>query len=101
MTCPKGAQLRPHIVWFGEAAPMIEPAAELCAGADYFIVMEASLVVYPAAGLVNYVPQKSPKYVVDPKEVYAPVHNVTCVKEPASSGLKKVVDELLHIAAQK
>jgi NAD-dependent deacetylase len=101
MTCPKGAQLRPHIVWFGEAVPMIEPAAELCAKADYFIVVGTSLVVYPAAGLVNYVPQQSPKYVVDPKEVYAPVRNVTYVKEPASSGLKKVVDELLHIASRK
>jgi NAD-dependent deacetylase len=101
MNCPKGAQLRPHIVWFGEAVPMIEPAAKLCAEADYFIVVGSSLVVYPAAGLVNYVSEEAPKYVVDPKEVYAPVPNVTYVKEPASSGLKKVVDELLNIATRK
>jgi NAD-dependent deacetylase len=98
MTCPEGAQLRPHIVWFGEAVPMIEPAIKLCTAADYFIVVGTSLVVYPAAGLVNYVPHKSPKYVVDPNEVNAHVPNVTYLKEPSSSGLKKVVNELLRLA---
>jgi NAD-dependent deacetylase len=101
MTCPKGAQLRPHIVWFGEAVPMIEPAANLCAKADYLIVVGTSLVVYPAAGLVDYVPKEAPKYVVDPKDVFAPTFSFTHVKEPASTGLKKVVDELLNIAVRK
>ncbi|MDR3235170.1 MAG: NAD-dependent deacylase [Prevotellaceae bacterium] len=95
MTCPKGGQLRPHIVWFGEAVPMIAPAAALCAEADYFIVVGSSLAVYPAAGLVHYVPRHVPKYVVDPNEVDAGIPNATYIKEPASSGLKKIVDELL------
>jgi len=97
MTCPQGGQLRPHIVWFGEAVPMIEPAAKLCANADYFIVVGTSLNVYPAAGLVSYVPPHVPKYVVDPNEVQAHVPNVTYLREKASTGLKKVVDELLKV----
>ena len=95
MRCPQGAQLRPHIVWFGEAVPMIEPAAELCAQADYFIVVGTSLNVYPAAGLINYIPRQTPVFLVDPNDVQTYASNVTYIKEPASTGLKKVVDELL------
>ena len=54
--CEKGAQLRPHIVWFGEAVPEIENASEICSQADIFVVVGSSLVVYPAAGLIQYVP---------------------------------------------
>ena len=97
MTCPKGAQLRPHIVWFGEAVPMIEPAARLCMQADYFIVVGTSLNVYPAAGLVNYAPSGIPIYVVDPNEVRTNLPNVTYLRKPSSTGLKKVVDELLSL----
>lgn len=60
-----GGQLRPHIVWFGEAVPMIEPAIEICEQADLFLVVGTSLQVYPAAGLMRYVPKDSPKYIVD------------------------------------
>ncbi|MDR0729948.1 MAG: NAD-dependent deacylase [Prevotellaceae bacterium] len=95
MTDPQGAQLRPHIVWFGEAVPMIERAAILSEKADFYIVVGTSLVVYPAAGLIHYVPARTPKFVVDPNDVYADVPNVRYIKEPASTGLKKVVDELL------
>jgi len=95
MLCPRGAQLRPHIVWFGEAVPMIEPAAKLCSQADYFIVVGTSLNVYPAAGLINYTPPYTPVYLVDPNDVHASVANVTYIKEPASTGLKKVVDQLI------
>ena len=95
MLCPRGAQLRPHIVWFGEAVPMIEPAAKLCSQADYFIVVGTSLNVYPAAGLINYTPPYTPVYLVDPNDVHASVANVTYIKEPASTGLKKVVDQLM------
>jgi len=95
MLCPQGGQLRPHIVWFGEAVPMIEPAIELCSQADYFIVVGTSLNVYPAAGLINYVPRQTPIYLVDPNNVQTYASNVTYVKEPASSGLKKVVDQLM------
>ena len=91
---PDGAQLRPHIVWFGEAVPNIEPAAELCEKADYFIVVGTSMNVYPAAGLIHYVPRSTPCYLVDPKAV--PIsRSITIFQEKAGTGVKKVVDELL------
>lgn len=95
MLCPKGAQLRPHIVWFGEAVPMIKPATEICAQADYLIVVGTSLAVYPAASLIHYVPAEIPKFVVDPNDVRADVPNVTYVKAPAGKGLQIVADRLL------
>ncbi|MBQ9474005.1 MAG: NAD-dependent deacylase [Bacteroidales bacterium] len=93
---PDGAQLRPHIVWFGEAVPNIEPAAELCRKADYFIVVGTSMNVYPAAGLIHYVPAGVPCYLVDPKAV-AVYRDVTVIQEKASTGVKKVVDALLEL----
>ena len=93
---PDGAQLRPHIVWFGEAVPNIEPAAELCEQADYFIVVGTSMNVYPAAGLIHYVPRSTPCYLVDPKAV--PISRpITIVQEKAGTGVKKVVDELMNM----
>ena len=94
---PDGAQLRPHIVWFGEAVPNIEPAAELCEKADYFVVVGTSMNVYPAAGLIHYVPRTSPCWLVDPKAV--PFSRpITIFQEKAGTGVKKVVDELLALA---
>ncbi len=94
---PDGAQLRPHVVWFGEAVPNIEPAAELCEKADYFVVVGTSMNVYPAAGLIHYVPRTSPCYLVDPKAV--PISRpITIFQEKAGTGVKKVVDELLALA---
>lgn len=65
--CELGSQLRPHVVWFGEAVPMIEVAAKLCKQADLFVVIGTSLAVYPAAGLIDFVPSFVDKYIVDPK----------------------------------
>ena len=93
---PDGAQLRPHIVWFGEAVPNIEPAALLCEEADYFIVVGTSMNVYPAAGLIHYVPRTTPCYLVDPK-AGAISRTITIVQEKAGTGVKKVVDELLAL----
>ena len=94
---PDGAQLRPHIVWFGEAVPNIEPAAELCEQADFFIVVGTSMNVYPAAGLIHYVPRQVPCYLVDPKAV--PVSRpITIFQEKAGTGVKKVVDILMQQA---
>lgn len=91
---PDGAQLRPHIVWFGEAVPNIEPAAEMCEQADYFVVIGTSMNVYPAAGLIHYVPRSSPCWLVDPKAV--PVsREIKIYQEKAGTGVKKVVDDLL------
>lgn len=95
-TAPDGAQLRPHIVWFGEAVPNIEPAAALCEQADFFIVIGTSMNVYPAAGLIHYVPRTTPCWLVDPKAVSVN-RKITIVQEKAGTGVKKVVDELLSI----
>jgi len=65
-TCEKGAQLRPHIVWFGEEVPMMDVAISWAERAEYFLVVGTSLVVYPAAGLLHYAPTFCPRYIVDP-----------------------------------
>ncbi len=97
-TCEKGSQLRPHIVWFGEAVPMIEPAAELSAEADIFIVIGTSLNVYPAAGLINYVPVSCMKYLVDPNASPLPgIRNLSIIREKAGTGVPELVEKLLAL----
>ncbi len=64
--CEKGYQLRPHIVWFGEEVPMMDQAIHLARKADIFMVIGTSLVVYPAAGLIDYVEDAVPKFLIDP-----------------------------------
>lgn len=84
-----GAQLRPHIVWFHEAVPMIEVAVPLVHSADIFVVVGTSLVVYPAAGLVNYAQHPVPKFIVDKKIPYtSSVYNLTTIEKPATEGVK-------------
>jgi len=98
--CGKGSQLRPHIVWFGEAVPMIEPAMELSAEADIFIVIGTSLNVYPAAGLVHYVKRDTPVYLIDPHaEMLAGVKNLTFIRETAGTGVPKLVKQLMKSGA--
>lgn len=65
--CELGSQLRPHVVWFGEAVPMIEVAARICQQAEVFVLIGTSLAVYPAAGLIDFVPGYANKYIIDPK----------------------------------
>jgi NAD-dependent deacetylase len=85
----KGVQLRPHIVWFEEPVPMIEKAVEITRGAEIFVVVGTSLVVYPAAGLVNYAPWPIPKFIVDKKVPYtSSLYNLTAIEKPASEGIK-------------
>ena len=92
---PDGTQLRPHIVWFGEAVPNIEPAAAFCEMADIFIVVGTSMAVYPAAGLIHYVPRQAECYVVDPKSV--PVsRQVTFIQEVATKGVTELVNKLMQ-----
>src|ERR1043165_6929155 len=87
-----GAQLRPQIVWFEEAVPMMEPAARLVLDADIFLIVGTSLVVYPAAGLVNYAPPFLPKFIVDKKIPYTPgLRNLTAIEKPATEGMKEVI----------
>lgn len=90
-TCEKGSQLRPHIVWFGEMVPMMETAIVQTMEADIFIVVGTSLLVYPAAGLLDYVPAKVPKYVVDPNlPQVAPTPNLHLIPKKGSEGLLEV-----------
>jgi NAD-dependent deacetylase len=86
-----GAQLRPHIVWFEEAVPMMEEAVRLSRQADIFLIVGTSLVVYPAAGLVNYAPWEIPKFIVDKKIPYTTnLYNSTAIEKPAGEGMAEV-----------
>jgi NAD-dependent deacetylase len=94
--CELGSQLRPHVVWFGEAVPMIEKAALICSEADIFLIIGTSLQVYPAAGLINFVPEKAKKYLIDPKSpAVHSANNLVVITEKATTGVTKFVEELL------
>lgn len=95
--CERGSQLRPNIVWFGEPVPMMDKAIEETLRADVFLVVGTSLVVYPAAGLVDLVPEDVPVIVVDPK--LPPVRkrqNLYLIEEKASTGMAQVKQLLLE-----
>jgi NAD-dependent deacetylase len=93
--CEKGSQLRPHVVWFGEPVPAIETAAQITQKADIFVVIGTSLNVYPAAGLIDYVPASSPIYLIDPNEVYAQgFRNIEFIQEKAGKGVSILIKNL-------
>jgi NAD-dependent deacetylase len=92
--CPKGHQLRPHIVWFGEAVPEIENAIPIVEQADVFLIIGTSLNVYPAAGLINYVRNGVPVYLIDPNEVSVSRSGVTVIPKGASEGMKQFAELL-------
>lgn len=95
--CECGSQLRPHIVWFGEDVPMIETAVAECVQADILLIIGTSMQVYPAASLINFVPQSTPIYFIDPKPSVNEnaYENLTVIAEKASTGVVTVVEELL------
>ena len=94
---PDGSQLRPFIVWFGEPVPMIEQAICHAEQADIFVIIGTSLNVYPAAGLLNYVPDSVPVYLIDPKEVTIhSTRHVHVIREKASNGMKELKNILLN-----
>lgn len=93
---PDGSQYRPFIVWFGEAVPRIEDAAEACSRADIFLIIGTSLAVYPAAGLLHYVPADAEVYLIDPEEV--DVHSrrsVRFIRKGATEGMHLLMEQLL------
>ena len=93
-----GAQLRPYIVWFEEPVPKIEEAVPIVYAADIFVVVGTSLVVYPAAGLINYVALETPKYIVDKKIPYtSPMRNLTLIEKPATEGVKELTELLKNL----
>jgi len=94
--CERGSQLRPNIVWFGEAVPMMDMATDITTDADVFLVVGTSMVVYPAAGLIDYVPAHVKKYVVDPKKPeMLHVPNLEFIIDKASTGMELVRQLLL------
>ena len=95
-TAADGSQLRPHIVWFGESVPMLEPAIQLCNTADLMIIIGTSLEVYPAASLLHYTPADCKKIFIDPEANSISVDSsIRRVAEKAGTGVPKVVSELL------
>lgn len=95
--CEKGSQLRPNIVWFGEEVPMMDDAILLSKKAKVFMVVGTSLVVYPAAGLLNIIGPEVPKYIIDPKmPSISPMPNLFLVEKTGSAGLTEVKELLLQ-----
>lgn len=93
--CEKGSQLRPHVVWFGESVPAIEEAAKVVSEADIFVIIGTSMNVYPAAGLINYVPDTTPIYIIDPNEVYiAGNSRINVIQLSAGEGVRQLMEEL-------
>ena len=93
---PKGNQLRPHIVWFGEMVPMLDKAIEITATADVLVIIGTSMQVYPAASLVDYIKPNTPIYYIDPKPLISKndFNNLTIIKDVASSGTDKLIELL-------
>ncbi|MHC9087334.1 SIR2 family NAD-dependent protein deacylase [Tenacibaculum sp. IMCC1] len=91
--CEEEAQLRPHIVWFGEDVPLLEKAAEITLQADILVIIGTSMQVYPAASLVNYVQHNTPIYFIDPKPAVNKnaFNNLTIIEDVASSGTDKLI----------
>ena len=85
---PNGSQLRPHIVWFGEAVPKIETAIDAVEAADILLIVGTSLQVYPAAGLYRYAGMDTPIYIIDPKDVPARDGRITHIKDVATKGME-------------
>ncbi|PKP48170.1 MAG: NAD-dependent protein deacylase [Bacteroidetes bacterium HGW-Bacteroidetes-12] len=100
-TCPKGYQLRPHVVWFGEPVPNMMEAANWCDDADFLIVIGTSLNVYPAANIVNFVPANCSKYLVDPKKPSSFLeNNIQFIQKKAGEGVAELVNQLMSLKAQ-
>jgi NAD-dependent deacetylase len=93
--CEKGSQLRPHIVWFSEAVPMMDEAISITSGADIFVVIGSSLNVYPAAGLIDYTPEHTSLWLIDPNDVVVPAwRKVEVIKAKASEGVEILTRKL-------
>lgn len=92
---PDGAQLRPHVVWFNEQVPMIIEAKMIMSQADIFILAGTSLQVYPASGLIDYLPADIPKYIIDKKPPYVPPHhNFHVIAKSATEGMTELFQML-------
>ena len=88
--CEKGFQLRPHIVWFGEAVPMMAEAERITRQADIFVIIGTSMNVYPAAGLLDDVRRNVPVYLIDPKDVVTRRYDIHHIRKGATEGVKEL-----------
>lgn len=93
--CSKGYQLRPHIVWFGEDVPMITKAVEICRTANILVIIGTSMQVYPAAGLMHYIPEDTPTFFIDPSPSLYSKDNLTVIAKPATIGVKEMIETYL------
>jgi NAD-dependent deacetylase len=95
--CELGYQLRPHVVWFGEPVPLMDTAIRIVREADIFTVIGTSLAVYPAAGLIAYIRNNVPVYIIDPNDIPLPYYdNIEFIKEAASIGVQILRQKLLE-----
>lgn len=95
--CKDGSILRPHVVFFGESVPNIEPATELVRQADIFVIIGTSLAVYPAASLLHYAPDSIPVFVIDPKiPQQAHRRGFHLIERGATEGVKELCQLLLN-----
>jgi NAD-dependent deacetylase len=92
--CEMGYQLRPHVVWFGEAVPMMEKAVEVCYTADVLVIIGTSMQVYPAASLMHYVPSNIPKFYIDPKPALTTSETITVIAKTATEGVRDLLELL-------
>ncbi|MDB4533981.1 NAD-dependent deacylase, partial [Vicingaceae bacterium] len=95
--CKQKHQLRPDIVWFGEAVPNMVIAEKMCRNADILIIIGTSLTVYPAANIIDFVSEKCKKFIIDPKNIsLSGLENLTIIKEKASIGIPILANNLLN-----
>ncbi|MBT8265870.1 MAG: NAD-dependent deacylase [Bacteroidia bacterium] len=94
--CQKGYQLRPHIVWFGEAVPMIPKAISICETADILLIIGTSMQVYPAASLMNYVSSETKIFYIDPKPAIESNYQIKVISKPATLGVKHVINTYIN-----
>jgi NAD-dependent deacetylase len=93
-TCSKGHQLRPDIVWFGEAVPLIETAIEICQTADVLLIIGTSMQVYPAASIMHYVNSDTKIFYIDPKPAMDSNSQVTVIAKSATLGVQEFIELL-------
>ncbi len=95
--CEMGHQLRPYVVWFGEPVPKMNDAIASCQKADIFLVVGTSLNVYPAASLIDYIPENCPVFIIDPNKVNTNVHkDYIFIREKAGPGLQSLKEKLIR-----
>ncbi|WP_034922089.1 SIR2 family NAD-dependent protein deacylase [Gillisia sp. CAL575] len=95
--CEHHHQLRPHVVWFGEAVTMFPKAVDVVENADILIIVGTSMQVYPAAALLDYLPNETPVYFIDPKPNITSAKNLTIISKKATTGVVQLVESLLSL----